>query len=264
MLDHTASTGTAPPPTASAPGDLGRRLRLRRAELGLTLRETADRAGMAPAYLRYLEEAPAVTPGRGALLRLAAALRTTATALCGGDVDRPAGQGQASHDPVLRTLGAEECRRRLSTHGVGRLAVSAPEGPAVVPVNYSVVDGLIVYRTAPGTTPAVPQGTRVAFEVDHLDAAFGRGWSVLVRGHAGRVTDPEAARRLAVRAHSMPWAGGAREVWMCVVPTEITGRAVEERDAQEQAAEKRAAEEQAAGDRAVEEPAVGERTSDGR
>jgi hypothetical protein len=35
-------------------GDLGRRIARRRTELGLTRRETAQRAGMAPSYLRYL------------------------------------------------------------------------------------------------------------------------------------------------------------------------------------------------------------------
>ncbi|MGX1246953.1 hypothetical protein RKD46_008057 [Streptomyces pseudovenezuelae] len=55
--DTSPTTGHA---TAGAgPGDLGRRLLHRRGELGLTRREVADRAGMAPGYLRYLEESPA-------------------------------------------------------------------------------------------------------------------------------------------------------------------------------------------------------------
>ncbi|WP_406164439.1 pyridoxamine 5'-phosphate oxidase family protein [Streptomyces sp. NBC_00996] len=35
---------------------------------------------------------------------------------------------------------APDYRARLSTHGVGRVAVSTLDGPAVIPVNYGVLD----------------------------------------------------------------------------------------------------------------------------
>jgi nitroimidazol reductase NimA-like FMN-containing flavoprotein (pyridoxamine 5'-phosphate oxidase superfamily) len=50
-------------------------------------------------------------------------------------------------------LTERECRYLLGTHGVGRLAVTTPAGPLVVPVDYGVVDGAIVFRTAAYTTP---------------------------------------------------------------------------------------------------------------
>jgi nitroimidazol reductase NimA-like FMN-containing flavoprotein (pyridoxamine 5'-phosphate oxidase superfamily) len=225
MRDHTA-IGTAHAPTAEGRGDLGHRIVQRRTELGLARPETARRAGMAVSYLRYLEETPAATPGRSVLLRLAGALETSVTALTGGDTDLPAGLGPAGRHPESTALGLEECLHRLHTHGVGRLAVTTAEGPTVLPVNYSVIDGAIVFRTATGSTAEAAIGKQVAFEVDHIDGALGRGWSVLVRGRARGVTEPQAVRRLAEGAYSEPWAGGEREVWVCIEPDTVSGRAI--------------------------------------
>jgi len=121
-------------------------------------------------------------------------------------------------DPSLATL--------LSTHGVGRIAVATPEGPAVVPVNYEVVDDAIAFRTAPGSVPAAAVGAEVAFEVDHLDEAMGQGWSVLAVGPAQAVTAPDDVRRLTEHAHTTPWAGGEREMWVSIRPARLTGRRI--------------------------------------
>ncbi|MFG2549410.1 pyridoxamine 5'-phosphate oxidase family protein [Streptomyces sp. NPDC048581] len=48
----------------------------------------------------------------------------------------------------------------------------------------------------PGTAPSQAAGCQVAYEVDRIDEAFAQGWSVLLRGHARTVTDPDEARRL--------------------------------------------------------------------
>ncbi|MCH5671918.1 helix-turn-helix domain-containing protein [Streptomyces gilvus] len=217
---------SSPAVEAHAPGDLGRRLVARRTELGLSREQAADRAGMAPGYLRYVEEHPGAAPGPGVLLRLAEALETTVRDLTGGDTEMPPGSGRAVREPEFVELSATECRALLDTHGVGRIAVPTASGPLVVPVNYSVVDGAIVFRTAPGTTPARASGHRVAFEVDRIDDAFSSGWSVLVRGYAEIVTDPAEAGRLAELAHSTPWAGGRRDQWVRVDPLAVTGRRI--------------------------------------
>ncbi|WP_405653127.1 helix-turn-helix domain-containing protein [Streptomyces sp. NBC_00019] len=80
---------TAHPPTGPARSDFGRRPVQRRAELGLTLRETADRAGMAANYLKYVEESPTAVPGWNVVLQLVGALETTVTALTGVDTNSP-------------------------------------------------------------------------------------------------------------------------------------------------------------------------------
>jgi nitroimidazol reductase NimA-like FMN-containing flavoprotein (pyridoxamine 5'-phosphate oxidase superfamily) len=158
---------------------------------------------MSPSYLEYLEERPA-DPSVATLIRLADALGTTVTSLRGGEMDLPPGQGHALLHPQLRDIGPEECRTLLSTHGVGRIAVSAASDgrPAVVPVNYEVIDDAIVFRTAPKSTPAAAVGTEVAFEVDRMDEAMSQGWSVLAIGPASAVTEPDAVRRLTEHAHS--------------------------------------------------------------
>ncbi|MEU0333868.1 pyridoxamine 5'-phosphate oxidase family protein [Streptomyces sp. NPDC006193] len=210
-----------------AQGDLGRRIERRRTELGLTLEELAFRAGMAPSYLAHLERHSTAAPEAGTLLRLAGALRTDPAELGGGHVDLPPGLGHAARAPRLTELDEQECRRLLSTHGVGRIAVSTDAAPLVVPVNYSVVDDAVVFRTQPGTAALQGIGREVAFEVDRVDDALSQGWSVVVRGVAETVTGPDAVRSLAERAYSAPWAGGERDVWVRIGVTALTGRRID-------------------------------------
>ncbi|MEU2110894.1 pyridoxamine 5'-phosphate oxidase family protein [Streptomyces sp. NPDC019507] len=219
------TSGGPRPDRAPSPGDIGRRVAAERERQGLTRATVAGRAAMAPEYLAYLEERSA-DPSLGTLTRLAGALGTSVEALRGGGIDLPPGQGQALLRPELRELGAEECRALLSTHGVGRIALTTPDGPAVLPVNYEVVDDEIAFRTAPGSAPATAVGAEVAFEVDHLDETAGEGWSVLAVGPARHVTETDAVRRLADGAHTEPWAGGEREMWVSIRPQRLTGRRI--------------------------------------
>jgi transcriptional regulator with XRE-family HTH domain len=227
--ERPPSPGQAPPAPAAAqaghPGDFGRRVAEARRQRGLSLQEAAARARMSPQYLAYLEQRPS-EPGIATVLRLADALDTSLSALRGCDQDLPPGQGAALLHPRLTGLGQDECRALLSTHGVGRIAFSAPDGPAAFPVNYEMVDGDVCFRTAPDAAPAAAVGREVAFEVDRVDEVMSRGWSVLVVGRAEAVDDPETAGRLHRQAHSGPWAGGARTLWVRVRPTRLTGRRI--------------------------------------
>lgn len=172
-----------------------------------------------------MEEGSAA-PGTGFLLRLADALETTVGELAGAAADLPAGIGRAGLVPELVTLSSEECHGLLSTHGVGRVVVTVGDDPAVFPVNYTVDGDLVAYRTAPGAPPSAAVGRSVAFEVDHIDDAFSQGWSVLVVGDAQVVTDPGQVLRLEEKAHTTPWAGGERGLWIAVAPRQITGRRI--------------------------------------
>ncbi|MFJ3306700.1 pyridoxamine 5'-phosphate oxidase family protein [Streptomyces sp. NPDC086549] len=223
--EEAVPTGTLPPDRGPNPGDIGRRVAAERSRQGISRAETARRAAMAPDYLAYLEEHPA-DPSLATLIRLADALGTNVETLRGGGFDLPPGQGAALLHPQLRDLGPDECRAGLSTHGVGRVAVTTPDGPAVVPVNYEVIDGAIAFRTAPDSVPAAAVGKEVAFEVDHLDDALSQGWSVLVVGTAQVVTEPDTVRRLSEGAHTAPWAGGRRDMWVSIQPTRLTGRRI--------------------------------------
>ncbi|WP_225850452.1 pyridoxamine 5'-phosphate oxidase family protein [Streptomyces sp. HPF1205] len=211
----------------SAPvGDVGRRLVLRREELGLSRDQVAERAGVAPGYLQYVEEQPTALPGLAFWLRVAEALETTVQQLRGGSAGLPPGMAEAAAAPTLSELPPDECLRLLSGHGVGRVAVTTDAGPAIVPVNYDVVDEAIVFRTAAAAAPALAAGREVAFEVDRIDEALSEGWSVLVLGPAAEVTDAAEVRDLRARAHTTPWAGGDREQWLRIRPVRLTGRRI--------------------------------------
>jgi nitroimidazol reductase NimA-like FMN-containing flavoprotein (pyridoxamine 5'-phosphate oxidase superfamily) len=97
----------------------------------------------------------------------------------------------------------------------------------MLPVNFAVTGKAIIFRTAPDTLLAVYANGRVSFEVDHLDEALRAGWSVLVHGHAHTVTDEREVRRLEERTRLEPWAGGARDVYVRITPTRISGRCIE-------------------------------------
>ncbi|MCQ4042295.1 helix-turn-helix domain-containing protein [Streptantibioticus rubrisoli] len=224
-MSEQEPASTAPRSGGAERSDFGRRVAARRQELGLTRDEVAARAGAAAGYIRYVEENPAL-PDIALLLRIAGALDTTVTELCGGNADLPPGLGEAAYRPELVALDEAQCRARLATHGVGRVSVTTEAGPAIIPVNYSVIDDAVVFRTAPGTAPASASGTRVAFEVDHIEEALSQGWSVLVVGPAQQVTDPDTIERLVAEARSKPWAGGDRELWIRIEPEHITGRLI--------------------------------------
>ncbi|RST17650.1 helix-turn-helix domain-containing protein [Streptomyces sp. WAC05374] len=228
-MSDRPQTGAAPSWPRAGAGDLGRRVAARREQLGMSYEDLARRTGAAPEYIRYLETHPA-THGIGFLLRLADALGTSVDELTGGNVDLPPGIGQAAYHPELVELGEPECRQLLGGNGVGRVGVTTAAGPAILPVNYLVLDGNIAYRTSPNAVPAAAAGHEVAFEVDRIDDAFSRGWSVLVVGEARTVTEPHAVERLEAHSRTTPWAGGPRDLWITVTPGRVTGRRIVVRD----------------------------------
>ena len=217
-------------PSPPDPGDLSRRIALRRAELRLSQAQLAARAGLSLRYLEYLERYPA-RPSPAALRQLAAALRTTPAVLLGGGANVPPGQWRPAGLRVVSKLMPAECRRLIAPGGVGRIAFGTISGPVVVPVNFAVLADTLVIRTAEGTVIDGHADEQVALEVDHIDEALCQGWSVLVRGPAHRVTHPAELRRLQEDAVVWPWAGGEREVYVRIIPREITGRRIELRPA---------------------------------
>lgn len=211
-------------PSPPDPGDLGKRIAWRRTELRLSVAQVAARAQVSPRYLEYLERYPAI-PGPATLRALAAALQTTTSALLGAGAQAPPRHGQLG-GPAAEKLTIGECRRLIAPGGIGRVAVATASGLVVLPVNFAVVAGTIVFRTGSGTLVAAHSTDDVAFEVDHIDEALGRGWSVLVRGPAHRVAQPSELHHLLEQVVVTPWAGGEREVYIRIVPVRMSGRRV--------------------------------------
>jgi nitroimidazol reductase NimA-like FMN-containing flavoprotein (pyridoxamine 5'-phosphate oxidase superfamily) len=209
--------------------DLARRIAHRRRELGLSREELARRAEMDPGYLDYLEHSPVSSMLPGVLLRLAAALETTAVHLRGGDVDRPPGPGRARAHPHLDVLSSEECEAHLAGGGIGRFVFLAPQGPVALPVNFRFLDGDVIFHTRAEGVLDAAAGSIVSFEVDHIDEAMSEGWSVLITGRAQLVGDPAQLEQLA-EVGIEPWPGGHREAVIRVGAETISGRAIHQQD----------------------------------
>ncbi|MBX6383432.1 MAG: pyridoxamine 5'-phosphate oxidase family protein [Microbispora sp.] len=129
--------------------------------------------------------------------------------------------------PRLDKLGHDECLRLISPGGVGRVAFNNPSGPVILPVNYTIEQGCVLFRTALGGPMDADLRTgiegadfMVAFEVDRIDESTREGWSVLVRGGAHHVTGD--VHKDAVES----WAGGDRPIYIRISPVEITGRRI--------------------------------------
>ena len=208
------------------PGDIGRRVRHRREELGLTRDELADRAGLKQLGVAYIEEQP-ILVSTETLLALAYALDLPDSSLLGSDADVPPGFEYAARHPSLDVLAEPECWRLLDDHGVGRIAFLAELGgpPHVLPLNYAIRDHALVMRTRQGslldaTAGRSTGGCPASFEVDHIDDAQSEGWSVLLRGMlvlTGTGDEP---------AEVEPWAGGVRVRQIHLTPRTVTGRRI--------------------------------------
>jgi len=130
-----------------------------------------------------------------------------------------------SHTGLIE-LSADECWRLLNASGAGRLAVTVGTTPDVFPVNYRVKDGEIVIRTEAGTKLAAATLMRaVAFEIDEIDHAGHKGWSVVVKGH-GR--EPVALEEIVAleELNIEPWVDVPKTRWLVITPTEVTGRRI--------------------------------------
>ena len=134
--------------------------------------------------------------------------------------------------PVVEPLDEAECLRLISAGGVGRIGYTGRFGPTVLPVNYALYEGTIVFRTGQDSpmgedlrTGIEHAESKVAFEIDEISPATREGWSILVQGSAHPV-DSEAERASVMRSGVEAWAGGEKELFVCVVPTRITGRRI--------------------------------------
>jgi uncharacterized protein len=123
-------------------------------------------------------------------------------------------------------LSRSECERLLAEHTVGRVGLSAPSGPQILPVTYAYYGKTVVFRTSPyGVLSSLERHTRVAFEIDDIDEERHSGWSVLVLGSAERVTQQYTLTTLWEEG-PVPWASGTRNLFIVITPDSITGRSV--------------------------------------
>ncbi len=129
-------------------------------------------------------------------------------------------------DDGLELLSEEQARSLLAAGEVGRVGITLGAMPAIFPVNYRLIDGSIVFRTAPGSKmSAAAEGAVVAFEVDDYQLADRCGWSVLAVGRAEVVHDPALTAKVR-DARLEPLAGGSRTTIVRIEPTFLSGRRI--------------------------------------
>jgi nitroimidazol reductase NimA-like FMN-containing flavoprotein (pyridoxamine 5'-phosphate oxidase superfamily) len=125
----------------------------------------------------------------------------------------------------IGALTVEECLDLLQTQNLGRLAYVVDGKPRILPLNYALHQGSVIFRTGYGDLLDTIHLQEVEFEVDHGASDVGTGWSVIVHGVAEEIWRPEeldVARRLPLR----PWAPGNRDHYVRILSTGITGRRI--------------------------------------
>jgi uncharacterized protein len=123
-------------------------------------------------------------------------------------------------------LNPTDCWSLLAAAPVGRIGVLNDSAPEIYPVNHVVDRGTIVFRTDPGSKlRGLLRSPAVCYQVDGIDPADATGWSVLVKGRATELHDPDDLRRVA----DLPlhyWTLGDKAHWIRIVADQITGRRI--------------------------------------
>jgi nitroimidazol reductase NimA-like FMN-containing flavoprotein (pyridoxamine 5'-phosphate oxidase superfamily) len=129
----------------------------------------------------------------------------------------------------LQFLDWDECIALLKRQEVGRVAFVHDGLVEVLPVNYVLDDGVVVFATAVGTKLWNLERSPVTFEVDEFDRSTRAGWSVVLHGAASVVSplEPGTVLEHLDELPIEPWAGGDRPHLVRIVPAVVTGRTLE-------------------------------------
>jgi hypothetical protein len=129
-------------------------------------------------------------------------------------------------DPKLEALDKDECLALLSGAKYGRVAVVTSDGrPEILPVNYVVRNGTVVFVTGSAVLQARAPLGHIAFEVDLVDPMSHEGWDVVVSGEGAEITDAVDSSSLLARSDRVEeWAPGKKEHWMSIISPRFSGR----------------------------------------
>ncbi len=124
-------------------------------------------------------------------------------------------------------MSYEKCRELLAAGVVGRAAVCTPSGPRILPVNYTVLDDSVIFRTAPySVLGTYAWNNQLAFEVDHLDYEQQAGWSVMATGRGSMIEDLRELETIRAFWEPRPWASGPRLLHVRLRWDELSGRRI--------------------------------------
>lgn len=128
-----------------------------------------------------------------------------------------------SEETTPRILTEDQCWQLLRDEEFGRLAYHLADEVHVAPVNYAVDGRRLVFRTAEGSKLlGVVMNEDVAFEIDRIDDAAERAWSVIVRGRAHLLEGDEA--RASDNLRLRPWTSPHKHNVVAIAVQELSGR----------------------------------------
>ena len=109
---------------------------------------------------------------------------------------------------------------------IGRVGISVSAIPEVLPVNYRLQEGNIVFRTGAGTTlHAATAGTAIAFEVDESGSRHAQWLERPRGGPSEEVTDPQEDKQ-AFAVLPNGWVPREHEHVIRLVPSRVSGRRI--------------------------------------
>lgn len=131
-------------------------------------------------------------------------------------------QDELRAETPVEPLSDEQCWQLLGESRFGRLGTRDGDEIEITPVNFIADEGKLYFRSARGSKLLrLSLYSQVAFEIDHV--AGGRAWSVIVRGQARTLTDPEDLERFE-RLGLRPWLDTEKLEVVEIDPHRITGR----------------------------------------
>lgn len=125
----------------------------------------------------------------------------------------------------IKELTYEQCERLLRAGVFGRLVLSRPTGPEILPVNYATVGGAILVRTSAGSLlDRHAHGVGLVFEVDHVNYERWHGWSVVARGIGERLGWDDLSEEERDAPGPPRWVTRGDETWIRLQWMTLTGR----------------------------------------
>lgn len=124
-------------------------------------------------------------------------------------------------------LSPDQCWDLLRAHETGRFGFLDRGRVMIVPVNYLAHEDGIYFRTAEnGVIGTAVPGPHTSFQIDAWRPDRHEGWSVLASGDSVKVEDSDLLTYLWGRIMPEPWGSGARNLFICLRPSVVTGRSV--------------------------------------
>lgn len=130
--------------------------------------------------------------------------------------------------PLTEELTRDECVELLKTNLYGRVALSTPTGPSIVPMPHRVDGDALIFRVAAHSILGTyAPDTMLAFQSDCLPHDGSAGWSVLVKGLGRLVQDAAELTRMDAVWPSRSTGSCQRSLILRLPMTAVTGLRME-------------------------------------